>query len=512
MKYKIEFLDYIIMGRILDRTGLRRDYLVSLHGKSSGTGIFCEKMGISSTLIATDFQDDEEKAIEWLKKISIEKAKARFLLKEYKSGEEYEEILTTYNVEKVENDNNADFIQNKILKALSEVRKEDPINYSTFQLGFEGFGRLISVSKKVLIYHSGMMEEKGLIKITNLGAGMMSITKKGEDTLLNTNRSSDTSKSKEVITIQEIKKKRNNKKLQVFISSTFEDMKSERLAAIESILDAGHIPAGMELFSANDESQWSVIKKWISSSDTFILLLGGRYGTMKNDEGIAYIEAEYNYAKSIDKKPFVIICKEEFLKYKETEQPEGKFREKEYIKKYEQFKKAFTDGKMCAFYENPDKLKYEIFKTLKEYESDDGFIGWIRADAVPEQSFDSGYIEREQILLYVEHECEQNIKMLNQEIELSGDVDTGTRSFHGLNVGYLIEFSSKEYRKFNFSKSAWAIYEHYKNKIIDFGNISGMEHSPKNKKQLQEMLTWVKEFKDMINKATRIKMNFNWDK
>jgi len=40
------------------------------------------------------------------------------------------------------------------------------------------------------------------------------------------------------------------KKYQIFVSSTYEDLKDERQAAVEAILLAGHIPAGMELFSS----------------------------------------------------------------------------------------------------------------------------------------------------------------------------------------------------------------------------------------------------------------------
>ena len=43
-------------------------------------------------------------------------------------------------------------------------------------------------------------------------------------------------------------------KMQVFISSTFEDMKAERQTAVQAILEAGHIPAGMELEVA--EARW----------------------------------------------------------------------------------------------------------------------------------------------------------------------------------------------------------------------------------------------------------------
>jgi len=42
------------------------------------------------------------------------------------------------------------------------------------------------------------------------------------------------------------------KKLQVFISSTYKDLVDERQSAVEAILNAGHIPAGMELFKASN--------------------------------------------------------------------------------------------------------------------------------------------------------------------------------------------------------------------------------------------------------------------
>ena len=72
------------------------------------------------------------------------------------------------------------------------------------------------------------------------------------------------------------------KKLQVFVSSTYIDLKEERQAAVQAILTADHIPAGMELFSAGDQSQMDEIRRWIDESDVFLLILGGRYGTVEN--------------------------------------------------------------------------------------------------------------------------------------------------------------------------------------------------------------------------------------
>lgn len=73
------------------------------------------------------------------------------------------------------------------------------------------------------------------------------------------------------------------KKYQVFISSTYTDLIEERQKAVEAILNAGHIPAGMELFHAGDETQKDLISEWIEDSDIYVLILGGRYGSLDTD-------------------------------------------------------------------------------------------------------------------------------------------------------------------------------------------------------------------------------------
>ena len=75
------------------------------------------------------------------------------------------------------------------------------------------------------------------------------------------------------------------RKLQVFISSTYSDLKEERQAAVEAILKAAHIPAGMELFTAGNKSQMATIERWIDESDVFMLILGGRYGSIETNHG-----------------------------------------------------------------------------------------------------------------------------------------------------------------------------------------------------------------------------------
>jgi uncharacterized protein DUF4062 len=47
---------------------------------------------------------------------------------------------------------------------------------------------------------------------------------------------------------------------QVFISSTYEDLKLERTEVMQALLELDCIPAGMELFPANNDEQWDFIK------------------------------------------------------------------------------------------------------------------------------------------------------------------------------------------------------------------------------------------------------------
>ena len=85
-------------------------------------------------------------------------------------------------------------------------------------------------------------------------------------------------------------------KYQVFISSTYEDLIPEREQVIKAVLEMGHIPVGMEMFSAADEQQWELIKRQIDQSDYYVVLVAHRYGSM--DGEISYTEKEYDYAVS----------------------------------------------------------------------------------------------------------------------------------------------------------------------------------------------------------------------
>lgn len=168
------------------------------------------------------------------------------------------------------------------------------------------------------------------------------------------------------------------KKYQIFISSTFIDLIEERQAAVEAILKKGHIPAGMELFTSGDKSQWEVIKKWIDDSDIYLLILGGRYGSIDKSTNLSYTEMEYNYAVEKKKPLFALILDDEIIFKKSIEIT------KDYdlkVQRYIDFKTK-VKSKMCSFPKNTDQIKNEINHSIDNLISDNKnkMNGWVKGN------------------------------------------------------------------------------------------------------------------------------------
>ncbi|WP_163529261.1 DUF4062 domain-containing protein [Halobacillus ihumii] len=169
-----------------------------------------------------------------------------------------------------------------------------------------------------------------------------------------------------------------NKKLQVFISSTYTDLLSEREAAVEAVISAGHIPAGMELFRAGDETQKETIKKWIQESDVYLLILGGRYGSIESTSQKSYTHWEYDYAGELKKPRFALVMEEQALENKVK--IEGKsindVYERQNPHQFEEFKRKVL-SKTSEFCEDTKDIKLAIIRKLSELKLDSNIVGWI---------------------------------------------------------------------------------------------------------------------------------------
>lgn len=166
-----------------------------------------------------------------------------------------------------------------------------------------------------------------------------------------------------------------NKRLQVFVSSTYSDLKDERQAAVHAILSAGHIPAGMELFAAGDLSQLEVIKNWINQSDIFLLILGGCYGSIEPTSGKSYIQLEYEYAVKMNKAVFAVVIEESHVEER-VKMYGSSVIEIENTAKYRNFKKIVL-SKMVRFWKDPKDIKIAIFETLNDFSKRSDLVGWV---------------------------------------------------------------------------------------------------------------------------------------
>lgn len=174
-----------------------------------------------------------------------------------------------------------------------------------------------------------------------------------------------------------------NKKLQVFISSTFIDLQEERQAAVEAILKAGHIPAGMELFKAGNQSQWDTITRWIDESDIYMLILGGRYGSIEETSKKSYTHLEYDYAMSKNIPLFAVTLTDEAIQKKGEQLGFDKAIERHNTEKYNDFKSTVR-SKMCTDVTDVKDIKLAVMDSLSELQRLNTFTGWVSGKDVPD--------------------------------------------------------------------------------------------------------------------------------
>ncbi len=165
------------------------------------------------------------------------------------------------------------------------------------------------------------------------------------------------------------------KKLQIFVSSTYKDLIPERQAAVMAILQCGHIPAGMELFSASSESQAEVIRRWIDESDVFMLILGSRYGTVESKSAESFVEMEYRYALKTGKPSFAVVLSDEALIEREKLLGNNAT-ESENRDKYKNFRKLVLSSTCCMFNDEKD-IQVAVLKSLNDIANRFELPGWI---------------------------------------------------------------------------------------------------------------------------------------
>lgn len=171
-----------------------------------------------------------------------------------------------------------------------------------------------------------------------------------------------------------------DKRYQVFVSSTYTDLKEERQRVLQVLMEMDCIPAGMELFPAADEEQWQFIKKVIDDCDYYLLIIGGRYGSLTED-GISYTEKEFDYAIEKGIKVIALIHGDPNSISVEKSELDPKLRNQ-----LEDFKRKVATGRLVKNWQKaeeiPGLVALSLSKTIKLYPA----TGWVRASNVPYES------------------------------------------------------------------------------------------------------------------------------
>lgn len=166
-----------------------------------------------------------------------------------------------------------------------------------------------------------------------------------------------------------------DKKYQVFISSTYDDLVEARAKVRDAILKMYHFPVGMELFGAANEDQWKIISETIDSSDYYVLIIGQRYGSIipegVPDAGISYTEKEFRYAmkKGVPILAFLIddnvAVKREFMETKNYD-------------KLIAFKDLVKKDRLVEWWKTTDDLAQKVTMALYKQITRTERPGWIR--------------------------------------------------------------------------------------------------------------------------------------
>lgn len=141
-----------------------------------------------------------------------------------------------------------------------------------------------------------------------------------------------------------------DKRYQVFLSSTYKDLMHERNQVIHALLSLECFPIAMEHFPASYEQQWDYIEPLIDSSDIFICLIGGKYGSCDNT-GLSFTQREFEHATKMGI-PTLVFFHEDISSLISSNVESCEIARL----KLEEFTKLAKSTQLCKSWKNADQL------------------------------------------------------------------------------------------------------------------------------------------------------------
>ena len=230
------------------------------------------------------------------------------------------------------------------------------------------------------------------------------------------------------------------KRYQVFVSSTYDDLREERKEVMQALLELDCIPAGMELFPATDDDQWTLIQRVIDECDYYILILGGRYGSV-GPRGISYTEQEYVYALETGKPIIAFLHKapENIALAKSEKNPDSvpellRFRE-------------LAQKKLCKYWTTPAELGSVVSRSLVRLIKTHAMPGWIRADAAAEAVAATEILRLKKLIEQLES------KLKETRVTAPSGAESLAKGDEEFEIEFTFHARDKEYEGWNFTRS-----------------------------------------------------------
>lgn len=173
---------------------------------------------------------------------------------------------------------------------------------------------------------------------------------------------------------------------QIFVSSTKRDLIEERREVINTLIKLGHFPISMENFPATNAETAEWIRKAIKSSDYFILIVAGKYGSMLKDTEMSFTEMEYDYALELGIPRIGFLLSEDSLENEKYYDIRYCEKDEMMLQKLNSFRRKVESDRLCRKYSEVADLIGSISPSLDNLIIEYPRPGWVKSDSQTERT------------------------------------------------------------------------------------------------------------------------------
>lgn len=167
----------------------------------------------------------------------------------------------------------------------------------------------------------------------------------------------------------------DQRRFEVFVSSTYADLREARQRVTMALLESDAFPTGMEIFPATDDDAWTLIRRIIDQCDYYLLVIAGKYGSIDPTSGLSYTEMEYDYAVSVGKPVMA------FLHGSPGQLPADLCETTDERRAMlDKFREKVQKAKHVKLWKSVDELPGQVSLTYSKFVRYYPATGWIRAD------------------------------------------------------------------------------------------------------------------------------------